>query len=350
MREKIKATMQMDVAHSGDLELVLSPYRANLTLQVVGFTKLHSDLNFLKHISRGEGLIIVYANAVKDAYHIKKMLEKAVQTETSPRVAVYHKKAYESKRKVNQQTYETTKVSLTDHEREQIEEAVKGREIDILVSTVAFGLGIDIPHVRQVIVVNSRSLASVMQQWGRAGRDGSPAKCMLFYSRKDFLPRSNSSADDIKRQEQLKRFVQNDESVCRWASICKYFGAGRGELPAAGCGKCDVCVTPLRHENFAREVRFVLGVLQQAGATSQATAQSFNKLWRLVTEEGTILNDEWKQQSNVLRITKGEITGQTHQWKLKAFLEFLTVNVQPKFVESHVVQPPTYQAYECAHH
>jgi ATP-dependent DNA helicase RecQ len=135
---------------------------------------------------------------------------------------------------------------LTDEERRANQDAFVNERVDIVVATVAFGMGIDRSNVRYVIHTGMpKSLEHYQQEAGRAGRDGLEAECLLLASGADYgLWKSVMSPDGtepppgaLRKLGEMYAFCQ--QAVCRHRALVTYFGQA---YERAGCGACDVCL------------------------------------------------------------------------------------------------------------
>jgi ATP-dependent DNA helicase RecQ len=185
-------------------------------------------------------------------------------------------------------------------QRQAAQEAFAEEQCDIIVATVAFGMGIDRSNVRFVLhTALPKSLEHYQQETGRAGRDGLEADCVLLYSGADVVTfraiLEKSAAENavdpsflpsaIRHLEDMDRYCRG--AVCRHKALVQYFGQ---DLPGAGCNACDLC----------------LGDTEEV-ADALVTAQKILSCVARVKENFGI--------NHVVAVLRGENTDNVRKWK-----------------------------------
>ncbi len=220
---RVRRDITDQLALHSPLELVGSFDRPNLTYRVLPRATLKAQLlDVLKRHTGQAG--IIYCTSRKDVDQLAAWLQGQ-----GLRAVPYH-------------------AGLSDEERHRHQDAFLDEDADVVVATVAFGMGIDRSDVRYVIHAGApQSLEHYQQESGRAGRDGLEAECVLIVSGADFLKwrqMLERSGEMNDQRRQLLRDIERYASGvgCRHKHLLAHFGERYGK---AECGACDFCLGEL---------------------------------------------------------------------------------------------------------
>jgi ATP-dependent DNA helicase RecQ len=218
--------------------------RPNIRYTVVEKQKPFGQLTaFLRE--RGAGAGIVYALSRK---RVEEVAEKLAAAGIA--AAAYH-------------------AGLPDRERQRVQEAFQRDDLQVVVATVAFGMGIDKPNVRFVVHYDlPKNIESYYQETGRAGRDGLPAEALLLFGYGDIaisraLIENGGNPEQVRIElHKLNAMVGFAEALtCRRRVLLGYFG----ERLEEDCGNCDVCLNPPQRFDATLEAQKALSCVFRVG-------------------------------------------------------------------------------------
>lgn len=159
---------------------------------------------------------------------------------------------------------------LPVEEREANQEAFNRDEVQVIVATIAFGMGIDKSNVRFVIHADlPKNIEGYYQETGRAGRDGGAARCLLFFGRGD-IPKIryfiNSITDDAERSiavEKLNKMAgYASHNVCRRKQLLGFFGEA---YPHSNCAACDICSGDVEQVDITVDAQIIMSAMSRTG-------------------------------------------------------------------------------------
>ncbi len=164
---------------------------------------------------------------------------------------------------------------LDNDVRKHHQEMFNRDEANVIVATIAFGMGIDKSNIRYIIHGDlPKTLEGYYQETGRSGRDGEPAQCVLLFGYGDlrilryFIDKVEDAQQREIQKAKLQQMIHYAESnTCRRAQILKYFGE---KYPFPDCDGCDVCVPDARKIDATRQAQIVMSAVARTAEQSDA--------------------------------------------------------------------------------